>query len=267
MSALAVQLPDPNVIPQSTPPILAMNVIYYGTLDEATHVMPWTEMTPSTAPLFATRLVNLIRPSQGNNLMDEGVELSTASLLASGYPSGTFSSMLVIADGSNWPSDDPSGALALEAARDAALSPLNPGGFDRICAYAVREDWQYEVITRQYCLDHLVGSRIVVPGNPPGEDNIGFAGEPDLFAQHPLEWHDPNFDDLLKLMLRRVTLCPSDYDRNGIQTQNVDLTQFIVGVQQMAPYADWNFDTVFDGLNPTGLDRLKIEAPFPVGCP
>lgn len=117
-------------------------------------------------------------------------------------------------------------------------------------------------------LDHLVGSHIPVPGNPSREDNIGFAGEPDLLAQHPLQWQDPNFDDVLRLMLRRVTVCPSDYDRDGVQDVNVDPPQFIQDVLLMAPYADWNFDTIFDGATPGGLDNNQFFRPFQVmTCP
>ncbi|MCC6660174.1 MAG: hypothetical protein IT437_04740 [Phycisphaerales bacterium] len=174
-----------------------------------------------------------------------------------------------ITDQNNFP-DGATGAADLRAARNASIGASL---FDRINAYAVREGnpGGFEVAWRQYYLDNLVGSIIAVPANPPGEDNIGFAGEPDLNDATPSQvgFLDPQFANVLKRMLQRNTVCPSDYNRDLAQDPFVDGPQFINGVVALDPYADWNFDTILDGATVGGLDNEKFFHVFQamMSCP
>lgn len=44
------------------------------------------------------------------------------------------------------------------------------------------------------------------------------------------------------------------------------LSQFITDSQNSVPYADWNFDGVFDGHLGNGADRVMFNADYAAGC-
>lgn len=286
MNTLHAVLDDANAqtgVPRNG--TVGLNVVFYGLPNyagEAVPVMPWTVLTPQTAPLFADRVRQQRRLTQGSNLMDEGVTRALTSLQESGIDPSAYASMLVIADQNNYPDDVPgSGAAALRAARDASVASDK---FDQICAYAVREGsiGGFEVIWREYCLENLVKSVATVPNNPPPENYLAFAGEPDLIdAPGPLGFQSPEFARRLRQMIWRLTLCPGDYTRDGaVQFNDLDTFNDHSEDQAIPPsepcdnpaspwyplwckFADWNFNDIFDGHVMNGLDRNKFIAGFP----
>lgn len=281
MDAFETLLADPLVVPQNG--TVAMNAVWFGISSDpaegVAQLMPWTVMDDVTAPLFARRLSNHPRPPAFSTWMDEGLNRAVASLESSPIGEETYSTVLMIADGGN--SSDPF-FTDIEGARDDALgivggNPPDPmlAKVDQIAALAVRQPpGPGEVqIDRDYVLNHVIGS-VTVFDWPDPEGNLGIAAQTpnDPAGGPPYGFTDPLFANILERILMRATVCPSDYDRNGVVDPIEDLEKFAIdsfnGFQNPGNpaffYADWNFNQVYDGHISGGRDEKKFNTGFQV---
>jgi len=282
LRALRETVADPLVIPhlgQQNPGggtralAVQMNAIVHTTREVleqgAQVVMPWTVMDATTAPLFARRLGathSRVHPADPpSNRVGAGFRAAAASLARSGIdPQTTPTSASILLIGNERPGDD---------ADIARVEATAPGKFDRISALgsgdALRDDMLRDVTMPR-------------PGTPDPTAleidlySTGFASDVSNMHPEPLPPHAWPFRDALRLMLTRLSWCASDYDRNEAHQQS-DLTLLSAHSAQCAlnppphpscnPYADWNFDGIFDGHLPGGIDRQKLELHLPAPCP
>lgn len=116
--------------------------------------------------------------------------------------------------------------------------------------------------------------------SPPvaSEKHIAMAGASEFHATlNPNPWIGARMADLVTFMFMRMTVCPSDYDRNGVSSgtnPGPDWTPFITdyGPPVLSQYSDWNFDESqpSGGWQTNQIDGAKFQAGFgsqPGGCP
>ena len=103
------------------------------------------------------------------------------------------------------------------------------------------------------------------------EKNLGIVAEaldPAGFA-----WTSPQYLDVLHRMISRLTVCPSDYNRDGVSNSanpGADWTPFLNDYLSNVPYSDWNFSGVPNPLGGSAsnkADGAKFQAGFNAGCP
>jgi hypothetical protein len=108
-----------------------------------------------------------------------------------------------------------------------------------------------------------------------GEWNLGFAAEVSETVQNASPWLRTEYLCIIERMFRRMTVCPSDFDRDGATEPSQtllthDYKQFIDAYGLQAIYADWNFDgKPYPGdpnPDPTGWQSNKADgAKFKTG--
>ncbi len=260
MAGLQGTVSDPSVVPQDQK--LALNAVMFDYWDGlpapnltfyADQVLPWTVIGPANAHLFARRLANQPRREVTiGTPIDQGLRDARASQVGDGV-AARYRSVMVIADGWNlgeW--NDESGAL--RAARDNVLANPDPNDpdaeVDQINGVAVRGDefaqdppLPNHPFDRVYFVDFMIGSDAAVMGQPFG---LGLALETDAPANQMLQFADPTYVPRLRQMLKRLTRCQGDFDRDGDVDQN-DLDAF----NPFNPTADWNFDGVINAADAT----------------
>jgi hypothetical protein len=213
-------------------------------------------------------------------------------------PRRAYRHVLVIVD--RWTNDEATLAT-IRAARDELIwkpSDADPpvhgrGSIDQINTIALIRQDTGQVTSREAVKATLADSFITftpVPANPgPGveqEKNLAMVGHsaPTTGAVGPWLWVDTNFHPTLskyewtlQQMFKRMTVCPSDFDRDGTTEgpfpTGDDADAFITDYSSQLPYADWNFDESQDLVpSPTignNGDWAKFNAGFDplTGCP
>jgi hypothetical protein len=187
--------------------------------------------------------------------------------------------LLVVVD--RW-SKDPSTLASIRAARndligkpDDAMPPI-PGRamIDQINAVAIRHSTalSHPPITRQDVKTHLTESQVQFAAVD-DETNLGLAAESNDAGPLPPNtgyvspWQNPALPDLWHRLLLRMTVCPSDFNRDG-QMNASDLVDFQAAYLLNVLYADWNFDGQFTGSGTNQADGKKFDAGLdPTGCP
>jgi len=225
-----------------------------------------------------------------------------------GAPREPYRHLLVITD--RWTRDEATLA-SIRAARDEAIGrdatrpssshPIPPPNaatpaapsprVNQINAVAMR----YSIanpVTRDDVRDNIADSKVTFTAVQ-FEKNLGLAAETvDYDPSSPTTTYlspwvvgagtggftpSPELVDLLQRMFARMTVCPSDFDRDG-DSDATDSALFEDAYKNINPtpnplhlYSEWNFDTEFD-LNPTygtSGDWAKFNAGFSslTGCP
>lgn len=246
MSIYGDMLSDPDVVPQDG--TVAMNVIHVGNYQLAREVMPWTQITPYSAPLFAqaVELSLQVLPFGGHAFAD-GLILAADSMDASGIDACWRVAHMLMQD------HDDASSLTMADARDAVLNP-GPGQvpINQINGVALPGALGSYLGSPQYLIDNVIGS------TEPGVEFV--AGVDDRWHSNSVVFWD-EIPYWLWIVLRRETRCPGDYDRNGVVNAQ-DETAFVADLQIGAPYADWDLDRTF-----TLADYQKFSISIGAPCP
>jgi hypothetical protein len=213
---------------------------------EAHTMLPWTQITPESADLFAWAVRHLPSPFQSGPTpvyYDRGLDLSVATFIESGI-APCWTNIHLLASAINR-GDPQNGHLELEAARDRALT----AGIDQINGVALRNG-----LHRLYLRDHAAGSSLSAHGFD------GFAAEVASAWQSNLAL----LYNTLLLVLARETVCPADYNRDGSIT-SADLSAFNAAHSGSVAYADWDFDGDHDQDDIDMFEAVYYNSPCP--CP
>lgn len=158
------------------------------------------------------------------------------------------------------------GSGAITWPRDAIDALYTQGLIDQSSGIAAFSDSAAGTGTaRGYMLDHIAESVAqIATVSDPFEDNLGMA------ASTPNDPHmlHPDFPVILDRFIKRVTVCPGDFDRNGWVDPG-DETAFFAASSAQELYADWNFDGSIDGHLPPDPDRYdepKFDTGWALGC-
>lgn len=251
MAVLAEHLVDPAVVPTNSK--AALNAVLFSTGVDKTNggagapIMPWTVFTPITADLFARRLLNLARypGDTDRTLIAPGVEVAVerhefAALFQN--LNACYHSIDVVADGMTHPADDrPASENVMNAARVNALASAY---VDQLNAIAV-DGTDNTSPDQEYFQDHIdpgehfSDSKTTVNGNAFPYENLGVT-----YATETSGYFDIEFTNYVRMLLKRSTHLPGDFDGDG-DVDQADITGpsgFTARWNAQDPYADWNFD-------------------------
>jgi hypothetical protein len=253
VAAYADMIRDQNIVPRDGS--VAINVV--GVAGDAHMRVPWTTIDEDSYEGFAWAVEHLpwivtssaTSPINGRH-HNLGVVMSADSM-QDGPLSACWRVIHLAASQENGPTFD---ETDLEAARDYALDPFSPL-VNQVNGLAI-PNLQGNDVDRIYLLLHAVGST---------ESDVGFAAEVD---------HDwPNtishLLDRLWIVLSRETVCPGDYNRDGVVDQQ-DIDDFISGAANNDQYADWNMDLTVDippSVPPYPDDFVAFMASWLAPCP
>lgn len=233
MTALRSKLLASNNV--KTNGTVVLGAVAYSNGESATPFMPWTLIdSPNTLNAVANRLARQALPTGGNNRLPEGIQVVGDQFQFMTAP-GAYRHLVAIAEQESL--GDPSAEI------DALFSQSL---IDQASGIATFETSSYGS-GRRYILNEVAESVAQFAAADPLEGNLGMAAQVSAML-------DPAFPDLLDRFIKRVTVCPGDYDRLGCEDAG-DATAFFVGSSTGDLYADWNFNGVFDGHLPPQLDR------------
>jgi hypothetical protein len=253
VAAYADMIRDQNIVPRDGS--VAINVV--AVAGDAHMRIPWTTIDHSSYEGFAWAVEHLpwivtssaTSPINGRH-HNLGVVMSADSM-QDGPLSACWRVIHLAASQKVGPTF---GQADLEAARDYALDPISPM-VNQINGMAIPTG-QADDVNRNYLLLHAVGST---------EPDVGFAAEVDTDWPSTLAY----LLDRLWIVLSRETVCPGDYNRDGVVDQQ-DIDDFISGAANNDQYADWNMDGSVDippTVPPYPDDFVAFMASWLAPCP
>jgi Protein of unknown function (DUF1194) len=265
MGIYASILPDPTIIPQDKK--LAMAFSHTAESDPAVEdqIVPWTVISATNAAQFAARVA--ANPQSGGSdgtTIDQSIQ-SMQDMQHGDRISACWRQLFVVSDGENRGFNSfPSGSvpvpdLVMQVARDDVLGTYddpNDVNVTHINAFAALGDdnayWNGNIgippppiFGRGYMKLNVTGSDM---DQEPFWGNMGLAMES---ATVPLpgppenQYLEPSVQPRLSLMLKRMTRCPGDFDRDG-DVDSDDLnhpsTGFMAAYNASQIAADWDLD-------------------------
>lgn len=239
MAALRSKLKATGNVPTDGSVVLGL-VVYAQ--DAGVPFMPWTRIdSAQTLSAFANRLAQQALPPGGENHLVRGIETAGEQFLGFVVP-GAYRHLVAIVE------DE-----ALGDPRTEIDGLFTQGVIDQSSGIATFTSSTHGD-GRDWILEEVAESVAQVPVPHP-EDNLGMG------AQIPAMEH-ADFPVILDRFIKRVTVCPGDFDRDGFVDVGDD-TAFHVAATQFDPYADWNFN---DSFEVPGTDEAKFDSGWSLGC-